>query len=263
MIGMIVVVLALAWAATVIAGYLVAGAPGQVGRRPGGRQRSLGRAGAGSDGCPTARRIAERQRATARCAAGRRHHRLRGHGARPWCTVPITLPRAARPGQRHRSRRTHRLTGCAGDWARCDPSARPGAAELASSRERSVPVSRGASTSAAVDLSRAATAAARRQDAGRAAEVAVARRRPGPSAARSQSLGDRVRALGEARATGLLVVDEHRDLLRSGWRMSEAAPMSQRSQGAKTGKQTEAHVLGGVDTGVQTGLRHLRRRPGR
>ena len=66
MIAMIVVVLALAWAAVVIAGYLVAAH----------RAKSVADLAAvsgasavlaGQEGCPTAHRIAERRRATARC----------------------------------------------------------------------------------------------------------------------------------------------------------------------------------------------------
>jgi secretion/DNA translocation related TadE-like protein len=67
MIAMLVVVLSLAWAAAVIAGYLVAAH----------RARSIADLAAisgaaavrqGGEGCPAVRRIVERQGATARCS---------------------------------------------------------------------------------------------------------------------------------------------------------------------------------------------------
>ncbi len=66
MIGVLAVVMSVAWGATVIAGYLVAGH----------RAKSIADLAAvsgasvyvsGGDGCATARRMAERQQATARC----------------------------------------------------------------------------------------------------------------------------------------------------------------------------------------------------
>lgn len=66
MIGVVIVVLALAWAATIIAGYLLAG------HRAKSAADLAAVSGAsavlrGEQGCPTARRVAARQRAVARC----------------------------------------------------------------------------------------------------------------------------------------------------------------------------------------------------
>lgn len=66
MIGVMAVVMAVAWGATVIAGYLVAGHRATSIADLAALSGASAFAG-GGDGCETARRMAERQRATARC----------------------------------------------------------------------------------------------------------------------------------------------------------------------------------------------------
>jgi secretion/DNA translocation related TadE-like protein len=90
MIGVVVVVLALAWAATVISGYLLAG------HRAKSAADLAAVSGAsavlrGEQGCPTARRIAARQRAVARCeqVGDTIDFVVTVHAV---VTVPLTLP---------------------------------------------------------------------------------------------------------------------------------------------------------------------------